>query len=167
METTADKLNVARAAAVPALIGKHLYCYDGVCGICNATLRFFLKRDRRDVFRFAHLQGSFAQQELRARGVSSSELDAGLADSAEFRTFYLIANYGTAGERVYHRSRGTRLALILIGGVWGLLGRIGWIMPDFLFDWLYDGFSRVRYRLGKKHTACILPDEAERAKFVE
>src|SRR6516165_8782358 len=34
--------------------------YDGLCGLCNRFNQFVLKRDRKDLFRFAPLQSSFA-----------------------------------------------------------------------------------------------------------
>jgi predicted DCC family thiol-disulfide oxidoreductase YuxK len=40
--------------------------YDGLCGFCNKTVQWLLKRDRYDRFRFAPQQSSFASARIYA-----------------------------------------------------------------------------------------------------
>jgi predicted DCC family thiol-disulfide oxidoreductase YuxK len=49
-----------------------LILYDGVCGLCNRLVKFVLKRDSRDQFRFASLQSEFAGSILQRRGNESA-----------------------------------------------------------------------------------------------
>jgi hypothetical protein len=44
--------------------------YDGVCNLCNASVRFVLARDHNDFFRFASLQ-SQAGRKLARRAIKS------------------------------------------------------------------------------------------------
>ena len=155
------------AAVQQELTGKHIWCYDGVCGVCNKAVQFYLRHDRSGIIRYAPLQGGFAQRELPLRGVSTAELAAGLRDSAEFRTFYLIAHYGTPRERLYRRSRAMRFALSCLPGGYGLIGRLSWPLPSWLFDWAYMIVSRLRYRIAGKHEHCTLATPAQRALFIE
>ena len=48
--------------------GRHVVFYDGVCGLCDRTVRFLLRRDRRDRLRFAPLQGEVARKLLPPLG---------------------------------------------------------------------------------------------------
>ncbi|MSP24837.1 MAG: DUF393 domain-containing protein [Myxococcales bacterium] len=67
-----------------------LVFYDGVCGLCNRSNQFILKRDSADRFRFASLQDSTAREILHRYGRGADDLD----------TVYVIANYGTPTERI-------------------------------------------------------------------
>jgi len=53
----------------------------------------------------------------------------------------------TEDGKVLTRSRAVRHALRRLEGAWGVLGRIGAIVPPVLGDWIYDGVARVRHRL--------------------
>jgi predicted DCC family thiol-disulfide oxidoreductase YuxK len=50
--------------------GHPIVLYDGDCGLCNRWVQFVLKRDRRQLFRFASLQSETARELLREHGVS-------------------------------------------------------------------------------------------------
>ena len=82
-----------------ANVGTALILYDGVCGLCNRGVRFVLKRDRKGVFRFASLQSSAARKILARHGIAPDALD----------TFYVVRDFGMAGERVLSRSVGRPL----------------------------------------------------------
>ena len=76
-----------------------LVLYDGVCGLCNRTVQFALKRDRRDLFRFAPLQGELAQGLLSRHGLSAKDLD----------TVYVVEDHSQPGEKVAKKSRAVPL----------------------------------------------------------
>ena len=50
--------------------------YDGVCGLCNWTVQFILRRDGAGVFRFAALQGELAKRILARHGADAGALAA-------------------------------------------------------------------------------------------
>lgn len=107
--------------------------YDGHCGLCHGAVRFFLARDPDGSrFRFAPLQGG------RFRATLSEAQRRSLPDS-----LVLLTEDG----KVLTRSRAVRHALLRLGGAWGLLGRIGAIVPPPLGDRIYDGVAHVRHRL--------------------
>src|SRR6202040_495149 len=60
--------------------------YDGVCGLCNRTVQFVLKRDRAAIFRFASLQSPLASRILAGHGKDASDLD----------TVYVVLDYDAA-----------------------------------------------------------------------
>jgi len=38
--------------------------FDGVCNLCNNSVQFIIKRDKKNKFKFASLQSSFAKSNL-------------------------------------------------------------------------------------------------------
>ena len=49
--------------------------YDGVCGLCNRLVKFVLKRDQEDRFRFAKLQSNFARELLQQHHCDPNDID--------------------------------------------------------------------------------------------
>jgi predicted DCC family thiol-disulfide oxidoreductase YuxK len=43
---------------------KHIILFDGACNFCSFWVKFVVKRDRKDVFRFASLQSDVGQKLL-------------------------------------------------------------------------------------------------------
>ncbi len=131
--------------------------YDGVCGLCNRLIRFVLKRDRQDRFRFAALQSGFATKIMSRHGTSPQQLD----------TFYLVLDYGQASERLLARSEGTVAMLRELRGAWRVASFVLGAVPRLVRDWGYNLVARNRYRIFGKHDSCLLPEEKHRRKFLD
>ena len=127
---------------------KRVILFDGVCGLCNLWVDFILKRDRKDVFRFAPLQGEFANP---IDPKTSQSLDS---------VVYLVS-----GKR-YYRTGAILRILRDLGGIWSIVW-LFWIVPYFLRDPLYALLARNRYRIFGKREVCRLPKPHERHKFIE
>jgi predicted DCC family thiol-disulfide oxidoreductase YuxK len=130
--------------------------YDGVCGLCNHLVQFLLKRDKRDLLRFAALQSEFAYQLLTRHGVDSHDLD----------TVYVVRDHDQPNETLLARSDAILYMLTQLGGIWKLAG-IGWVLPKAFRDTVYKIVARNRYRVFGKHESCVLPDSQHRAKFLD
>ncbi|MBL8820224.1 MAG: DUF393 domain-containing protein [Planctomyces sp.] len=124
--------------------------FDGVCGFCNHTVNFLLKRDKHRRLRFAPLQGETASQCVPA------EIRSNLSSLVLHRD-----------GKVYLRSAAVVRILFIIGGVWSILGALLWIIPLPLRDLGYKLFARYRYTLFGKHDACRLPTPEERTVFLD
>jgi predicted DCC family thiol-disulfide oxidoreductase YuxK len=132
--------------------------YDGVCGLCNRGVQFILKRDRREVFRFAPLQGPLAHRILGAHGIDPSDLD----------TIYVAVNCDQGSkERLLARSDAVVFVLRELGGIW----RVGaWFLrwlPRQVRDWGYNVIARNRYRIFGRYETCPIPSESVRARFLD
>ena len=130
--------------------------YDGVCGLCNRAVQFVLKRDRRDVFRFASLQTNFATNVLRRHKLTPESLD----------TMYLILDHGEPTERLLSRSGAALEVARRLGGIWRVL-TIAAIFPKFFRNFIYNRIARNRYRIFGKYDACPIPTPEQRIKFLD
>jgi predicted DCC family thiol-disulfide oxidoreductase YuxK len=131
--------------------------YDGVCGLCNRLVRFVLKRDRNDRFRFAALQSNFARKLLERHGRAPDDLD----------TFYLVLDEGQSTERLLARNEATIAVLEELGGIWRIFGELLRLFPRRFGDWQYNLIARSRYRMFGRYDSCPLPDPKARHKFLD
>ena len=130
--------------------------YDGVCGLCNRLVKFLLKRDRHDRWRFASLQSEFAASLLKRHGL----------DSGDLATVYLVLNYAQSSERVLARSDAILYLLRQLGGLWSIAG-LGRVLPKRVRDGMYKIIAGSRYRVFGKYETCVLPEEKHRHKFLD
>jgi predicted DCC family thiol-disulfide oxidoreductase YuxK len=131
--------------------------YDGVCGLCHRFVRFLIRRDRRERFAFAPLQGTLARTVLVPRGVDPSDLDS----------IHVLADWHAPSERMLARSRAIIHALSQLGGVWTLAARGASFVPPPLADQLYNFVARRRYRTFGRFDTCPIPPPEWRDRFLE
>jgi predicted DCC family thiol-disulfide oxidoreductase YuxK len=135
---------------------EHLVLYDGVCGLCNGFNRFILKRDKRDLFRFAALQGVLARDLLHRHLRVPGQLD----------TVCVIADHGQRTERVLCKSQAVLFTLKMLGGIWNGV-RIFELLPTWVLDAGYDFVARHRYQWFGQYDQCLMPDPRYRTKFID
>ena len=131
--------------------------YDGVCALCNGTVRFFVARDRHRRFRYAALQSDFARAALAPYG----------EDATELSTVFLLQHYGRPEQSCLRRSRAVLAAMKRLGGGWGFLARVLSLLPTFLLDTGYRMVARSRYRTFGRYDACPLPPPEHRDLFID
>ena len=128
--------------------------YDGDCGLCAQSVRFFLGIDRHKRICFAPLQGETAQ----------GYLPAYLRDAQSLST--VVYRCSDADKRsLFLRSEAVARALIDVGGVWGLLGRFLRLIPTPLRDWAYNLIAKNRLTF-LPNGACDLPTEQARERLL-
>ena len=119
--------------------------YDGDCGLCAQSVRFFLGVDRHKRLSFAPLQGETAQ----------GYLPANLRDAQCLSTVVYYCS-DSKGQTLNLRSEAVAHALIDVGGLWGFLGRFLRLIPTPLSDWGYNLIAKHRLKFFPKG-ACTLP----------
>ncbi len=138
--------------AVPVLY------FDGVCGLCNGFVDFMMARDKRDLFRFATLQGKAGEAAIRDFAAATGKQ---AQEEGELRSFLL-----RQGKTLHWKSDAVLLSLQNLGGPWRAVGLLR-ILPAGLRNLFYDFVAKHRYGwFGKKET-CRLPTPAERARFLD
>ncbi len=135
--------------------GAHLVLYDGVCGLCNRLLQFLLRRDRRAVFCFASLQSDIGRTIVSRYGGNPDEPT----------TFYVVADFRTAGARAIRKSDAAIFVAGQLGWPWKGL-RAAAALPGPLRDGAYDFIARTRYRVFGRYEQCLLPSDEFRHRFV-
>ena|SRR5437868_1662634 len=135
--------------------GHPIIFYDGVCALCNGLVRFVLKRDRKNIFRFAWLQSDLA------RGTQPG------GKPPQLETVYLVLEPGTPDEEVVERSDAILKLLDVLGGGWAVVGRILGVLPRRFRDLFYRVVARSRYRVFGRYDVCPLPAPKDRAKFLD
>ncbi len=125
--------------------------FDGVCNLCNASVQWMLKHDRRGQFRFAALQSEIGQQLLLRHGLACEHFD----------TVVLAV-----GERIFVRSDAPLEILRRLGGFWRLLYFFK-IVPRPLRDALYNFVARNRYRWFGRREECMLPRPEWTGRFLQ
>ena len=130
--------------------------YDGVCGLCNRLVRFLLRFDHNDRFRYATLQSDFTPKILNRHGLNPADLDS----------VVLISDFGLPTEAAHTKSDAILAAARDLGGIWrlGLLARL---LPRPVRNWGYNRIARNRYRIFGRYDSCPLPKPENRVKFVD
>ena len=147
----ADRLTAAGSLLSPS---SNLVLYDGVCGLCNRTVRFLIRIDRRQRLCFAPLQGPTAAR-LAERHRFATDV----------RTLVYVRDFGLKDERSHVRSEAVLRIFADVGGLWSALLLLR-VVPRALRDLVYDWIARHRYRWFGKYDSCPLPSPEQRARFL-
>ncbi|HEY1995024.1 MAG TPA: DCC1-like thiol-disulfide oxidoreductase family protein [Edaphobacter sp.] len=138
-----------------AIEGRALLLYDGVCALCNGVVQLMMKHDRRDRFRYAPLQSSLGREVLARFDIHT------FPDGV-----MLLTDALTSRGHLYQRSDAVAAALQLLGGSWGLAGRVLRLLPRPLRDWGYGLVARFRYRLFGRYATCPIPPPEQRSRLL-
>ncbi|MCU0444006.1 MAG: thiol-disulfide oxidoreductase DCC family protein [Microscillaceae bacterium] len=132
------------------LAKNRLILFDGVCNLCNSSVDFVVKRDKKGIFKFASLQSEIGQKVLQKFDLPAQKYDSVL----------LIQN-----NQALQKSTAALEIARQINGAWFLL-YIFMLVPPRVRNIVYDWIARNRYRwFGKKET-CRLPTPEERGRFL-
>ncbi len=134
----------------PSTTSQNILFFDGVCGFCNHTVNWILRRDRSHRIQFAPLQGATAEKYV----------PAALRENLSTLVFH------TPGGD-YTRTTAVCRILMTLGGFWWLCGAMLWLIPSPLRDLGYRFIAKIRYRLFGKHESCRIPTADERSRFLD
>ena len=123
--------------------------FDGVCGLCDASVKWLLARDTAGVLRYAPLQGETAVRVLPP------------ADARDLRSVVLVD-----GDGVHRRSAAVVRTLRHLGGRYRIVSRLLWLIPAPLRELGYKLVSKARYRIFGKKDLCRLPKPGENERFL-
>ena len=130
---------------------KSIILFDGVCNLCNASVNFIIKHDKKNQFLFASFQSDAAKEIL---------LQFNLKNLNE-KSVILIET-----GKVYDKSTAALKIAKQLKGVFKLL--YGFIfVPKFLRDWVYSFLANHRYNWFGKRESCMVPSPELKNKFLD
>jgi predicted DCC family thiol-disulfide oxidoreductase YuxK len=129
----------------------HLLLFDGVCHLCDASVRFILRRDPAGQIKFAPIQSELGRELYSRHGL----------DPEAPNTFLFLTPHGA-----FRASDAALEVARTLGGLWKL-ALIFKPLPRALRDPLYFFIARHRYRWFGQEVTCMIPTAALKARMVE
>lgn len=131
---------------------KKIILFDGVCNLCDATVQQLIRKDRKDIFRFAALQSEAGKEIAKYIGIDTTKMDS-----------IILYEPGKA----YHIKAEAAIEIAKsIGGIYSLLALFSFF-PNWMKNSAYDYVAKNRYKWYGKKENCILPTPALNAKFLK
>ena len=116
---------------------KKLILFDGVCNLCNRSIQYVIKHDKKDQFLFTALQSDVGKYLTDKFNIDTAKTDSVL---------------------LYNPKKG-----IDSKSIWCVF----FIIPPFIRNWVYDFIAKNRYKWFGKKEACMVPTPELKAKFLE
>ncbi len=130
---------------------KKIILFDGVCNLCNGAVQFVIKRDKRDLFRYAALQSETGQQLTKERKIDTTTIDS-----------IILIEPGVA---YFIKSDAALEIAKNLSGAWPLIGVFKWV-PGRIRDSIYDWVAKNRYAWFGRRESCMIPTEELQNKFL-
>lgn len=132
-------------------ISNPIVLFDGVCNLCNTSVRFLLAYNRKENLHFASLQSEFARKLLASQ--SNSKLELNTVVLFEDNKYYTesTAAFQISKHLIYP---------------WKAMHYFKYI-PKSITDWCYRLIAKNRYSLFGKRNECMIPKKEWRHRFFE
>lgn len=124
--------------------------FDGVCNLCNSTVKFVLKRNSKANIRFAAMQSESGKELLQQYQLPENEMES----------FVFIDN-----NKAYKRSTAALMVCRYLRGLWPLC-YIFMIVPSFIRNGVYNWVARNRYKWFGVRKECMVPTPEIRSRFI-
>ncbi len=128
---------------------KNSILFDGECDFCSFWVKFIIKRDKKDTFRFASLQSKIGQEYLTKFNLSK-----------KIDTVVFIQK-----DIVFVKSTAALTILKTLGGFWCLF-YVFILFPRFIRDFFYDLVAKYRNVFFKKNTCQLNSQNNIKHKFL-
>lgn len=130
---------------------KKIILFDGVCNLCNSSVQFIIKHDKKDVFRFAALQSDLGQDILKHIGIDTKNIDS-------------IILYQPGIAYYYKSEAAIEISRSLSGFFY--FGNLFRIFPKSIANSIYDYVASNRYKWYGKRESCFMPTTKLNSKFL-
>ncbi len=130
---------------------KKIILFDGVCNLCNAWVKFVIKFDKKDIFRFTSIQSDLGLQIINHLAIDSSKTDSIILFEPENKYFI-------HSEAVFKIAK-------YLGGLFIIL-TIFSILPKGITDFGYRFIAKNRYKWFGKKDNCSIPNKENLMKFL-
>lgn len=124
--------------------------FDGVCNLCNNTVLFVIKRDRKKQIRFGAIQSQEGKKLLQKFGIDQQYLGS-----------LIFIDEG----KVYLKSSGALRLSKYLSGLWPLFYAL-MVIPAFIRNPIYDFVAANRYKWFGKKEVCMIPTPELKSLFL-
>lgn len=124
--------------------------FDGVCNLCNTSVKWVLLRDKKGEFKFAAIQSEAGQSLLKSFGLENQPLESVILIS---------------GRQAYIKSDAAIKVASKLGGIW-TIALVFRLVPRPVRDAIYDWVAKNRYRWFGKQEQCLLPQPEWKDRFL-
>lgn len=128
-----------------------LILFDGVCNLCNAWVRFVVRRDPTGIFSFAAQQSSTGQ----------ALIEKHMRDVGQLSSVILIEE-----NAIYTESDAVLQILARLGAPWSWIAFLR-IIPRRVRDACYRFIVGHRYQWFGRTEVCQVPSADVRSRFIE
>lgn len=125
--------------------------FDGVCNLCEGSVKFIIKRDKYKKFKFVTFQSETGKKLLNYYNYINKDFD----------TIVLLKS-----EKIYTKSTAALLISKELNRFWNLL-YIFIVLPKFIRDPVYLFIARNRYKWFGKKESCWVPNPEHKSRFLE
>ncbi|MFN7325463.1 MAG: thiol-disulfide oxidoreductase DCC family protein [Chitinophagales bacterium] len=124
--------------------------FDGVCNLCNTSVKWVLLRDKKGEFKFAAIQSEAGQSLLKSFGLENQPLESVILIS---------------GRQAYIKSDAAIKVASKLGGIW-TIALVFRLVPRPVRDAIYNWVAKNRYRWFGKQEQCLLPQPEWKDRFL-
>ena len=131
--------------------GKKIILFDGVCNLCDTSIQYVIKKDKKNTFRFVAIQSDLGQRIIKHIGINSLHIDS-------------VILYEPGIAYYYKSSAIVEITKELSGFFsWASVFRI---LPITVRDYIYDYVAKNRYKWYGKKDSCLMPSAELQDKFL-
>ncbi|OTG68677.1 thiol-disulfide oxidoreductase [Acinetobacter sp. ANC 4470] len=125
--------------------------FDAICVICNGWAKFLIKYDKSSKFKLVSAQSPLGEDILKHYAMST-----------EYYTTMIVVK----GGQLYTESSALLKVMQHLGLPFSLMN-IGYLIPRFIRDFLYNRVALNRYQLFGTTDHCLLPSANNKHHFLE
>jgi predicted DCC family thiol-disulfide oxidoreductase YuxK len=130
---------------------KKLILFDGICNLCNASIQYVIKHDKKNVFMFTALQSEAGQQIIKKYNIDTNKEDSVLLYTPKNG----IDSKSTAALKIAND----------LGFPQSIM-TVFFIIPPFIRNWVYDYIAKHRYKWYGKKESCMIPTPELKSRFL-
>ena len=136
---------------MPITKNKSIIIFDGICNLCNSSVQFLLKHDKKERFLFVSFQSDAAKKILLQYNYTNTELSS-----------IILLQEGI----LYKKSTAALRIARQLNFFWSL-SYIFIILPKGFRDFIYDINAKNRYQWFGKRDSCIVDNGKYKSRFIE
>ncbi len=120
--------------------------------LCNTSVLYVIKRDRKNQFVFAPLQSEIGEAIIKEFNIDTTKTDS-------------ILLYNPDSNKLRYKSSAA-LHIVRHLSFPTFLYSVFFLVPNFIRNWAYDIIAANRYKWFGKKNACMIPTPELQSKFI-